>query len=209
MTFAWTLDERKFLTLAFDKVRQLRKHCGRKKAGALGRREFLGVRDWFLIELGLNTGLRVQELSDLRCGDLLISGNEASLIVRKGKGNKKRFVWLSQSFKESCKGFLAWKRKQGHAVDAEAPLLTSEQGERVTKRALQKAFKRIARAAGLESYYSIHCLRHTYGTHLLRAGSFNLRLVQEQLGHSSVRITEVYTKLIGSDVKQAVNRLYR
>ena len=45
MTFAWTLDERKFLTLAFDKVRQLRKHCGRKKAGALGRREFLGVRD--------------------------------------------------------------------------------------------------------------------------------------------------------------------
>src|SRR3989338_5775071 len=177
MTFAWTLDERKFLTLARDKVRQLRKHCGRKKAGALGRREFLGVRDWFLIELGLNTGLRVQELSDLRCGDLLISGTEASLIVRKGKGNKRRPVWLSQSFKESAEDFLAWKRKQGHVIDAEAPLLTSEHGERVTKRALQKAFKRIVQQAGLESHYSIHCLRHTYGTHLLKASGYNLRLV--------------------------------
>ena len=207
MTFAWRLDERKFLTL--NKVRRLRSHCRREKARALGKKEFLGVRDWFLIELGLNTGLRVQELSDLRCGDLLISGTEASLIVRKGKGNKRRPVWLSQSFKESCKNFLVWKRRQGHAIDAEAPLLTSEQGERVTKRALQKAFKRIVQQAGLESHYSIHSLRHTYGTHLLKAGGYNLRLVQEQLGHSSVRITEVYTKLIGSDVKQAVNRLYR
>ena len=207
MTFAWTLDERKFLPL--DKVRRLREYCRREKARALRKGEFLGVRDWLLIELGLNTGLRVQELSDLRCGDLLISESEASLIVRKGKGNKRRPVWLSQSFKESCKTFLAWKKKQGHAIDAEAPLLTSEQGEKVTKRALQKAFKRIAQAAGLESHYSIHCLRHTYGTHLLKASGYNLRLVQEQLGHSSVRITEVYTSLIGSDVKQALNKLYR
>jgi site-specific recombinase XerD len=207
MTFAWRLDERKFLTL--DKVRRLRSHCRREKARALRKKEFLGVRDWFLIELGLNTGLRVQELSDLRCGDLLISEDEASLIVRKGKGNKRRPVWLSQSFKESAEDFLAWKRRREHAIDAEAPLLTSEQGERVTKRALQKAFKRIMQQAGLESHYSIHSLRHTYGTHLLKAGGYNLRLVQEQLGHSSVRITEVYTKLIGSDVKQALGKLYR
>ena len=207
MTFAWTLDERKFLTL--DKVRRLREYCRREKARTLKKKGFLGVRDWILIELGLNTGLRVQELADLRCGDLLISESEASLIVRKGKGNKRRPVWLSRSFKENCKAFLTWKKRQGHAIDAEAHLLTSKQGGQLTKRALQKAFKRVARAAGLESHYSIHCLRHTYGTHLLRAGGFNLRLVQEQLGHSSVRITEVYTKLIGSDVKRAMNRLYR
>ncbi len=207
MTFAWTLDERKFLTL--DKVRRLRSHCRREKARALGKKEFLGVRDWFLIELGLNTGLRVQELSDLRCGDLLISGDEASLIVRKGKGNKRRPVWINQSFKESCKSFLTWKKRQGHTVGAEAALLTSEQDKKVTKRALQKAFKRIAREAGLENHYSIHCLRHTYATHLLKASGNSLRLVQEQLGHSSVRTTEVYTKLIGSDVKQALGKLYR
>lgn len=207
MTFAWTLDERKFLTL--NKVRILRSHCRREKARALKKRDFLGVRDWFLIELGLNTGLRVQELSDLRCGDLLISGDEASLIVRKGKGNKRRPVWLNQGFKESSEDFLAWKRKQGNRIDAEAPLLTSAYGEKLTKRALQKAFKRIVQQAGLESHYSIHSLRHTYGTHLLKAGGYNLRLVQEQLGHSSVRITEVYTKLIGSDVKQALEKLYR
>jgi integrase/recombinase XerC len=73
---------------------------------------------------------------------------------------------------------------------------------------LQYDFKRVAKAAGLDSHYSIHCLRHTYATHLLKAGKYNLRLVQEQLGHSSVKVTEVYTKLIDADVSAAVERLY-
>jgi site-specific recombinase XerD len=162
-----------------------------------------------MVELGLNTGLRVQEMADLKCGDLLLSGNESSLVVRKGKGDKKRSVWISPTFKASCKFFLKWKQRQGHSVEPEAPVLTSVQGKSVTKRTLQNAFKKVARAAGLEVHYSIHCLRHTYGTHLLRAGGFNLRLVQEQLGHSSVRVTEVYTSLIDVDAKKAVGKLYK
>lgn len=162
-----------------------------------------------MIELGLNTGLRVQEMTDLKCGDFFISALEASVIVRKGKGKKRRPVWISESFKKACQFFMRWKHWHGHSTEDEAPLFTSEDGMPLSKRALQKAFKKILTAAGLPGYYSIHCLRHTYATHLLKASGFNLRLVQEQLGHSSVRITEVYTKLIGSDVKQAVNRLYR
>jgi site-specific recombinase XerC len=87
-------------------------------------------------------------------------------------------------------------------------LFTRSDGKQLSKRALQKAFKRTAMKAGLLQHYSIHTLRHTYGTHLYVASEHNLRLVQKQLGHSSVRITEVYADLIDSDAKNAIERIY-
>ena len=58
-------------------------------------------------------------------------------------------------------------------------------------RTLQKMFRRVAKAVGLRSF-SVHGLHHTYATHLLKAGGWNLRLAQRQLGHSSVAVTEAY-----------------
>jgi len=70
-------------------------------------------------------------------------------------------------------------------------LISSNTGSYMSTRAIQKAFKRTAARAGLSSHFSIHCLRHTYACHLYKAGDYNLRLVQKQLGHSSIQITEV------------------
>lgn len=166
------------------------------------------MREWFTVELGLNTGLRVQEMADLKCGDLFISALEASVIVRKGKGRKRRPVWINESFKKDCQFFLRWKHHFGHSVENEAAVFTSEHGQLVTKRTLQESFKRIARDAGLPAYYSIHCLRHTYATHLLKASGNNFKLIKEQLGHSSIKVSEIYAGLIGSEVKKALGKLY-
>lgn len=207
MAFSWSLSEQSFLTL--KKVKRLRRYCGKHKDEALKATDYLPVRNWFMIELGLNTGLRVQEMSDLKAGDLLISGEESSLIVRRGKGGKKRTVWLNKDFKDTCRSFLQWKQKYSHAVDEQAPVLTTEMGRQLTKRTLQNDFKRIANAAGLESHYSIHCLRHTYATHLLKASGNNFKLIKEQLGHSSIKVSEIYAGLIGNDVKKAIEKIYR
>ncbi|GAH75377.1 unnamed protein product, partial [marine sediment metagenome] len=59
----------------------------------------------------------------------------------------------------------------------------------------------------LPKRYSIHCLRHTYATRLYKASGYNLRLVQKQLGHSSVSTTQVYADVMDSDVDQAVANL--
>lgn len=206
MTFTWVLDERKYIAL--ENVRKLRKFCEQEKQKAMKSKEFLPVRDWFMIELGLNTGLRVQEMIDLKCGDLLVSVLEASVIVRKGKGKRKRSVWINEPFKKNCQFFLRWKHWYGHSVEDDSLLFTSERNAPLTKRALQKSFKRIMSQAGLENHYSIHCLRHTYATHLLKAGGNNLKLVQTQLGHSSIKVTEVYTSLLRNDVKMALSKLY-
>lgn len=171
--------------------------------------DFVLVRDWFMVELGLFTGLRVGEMANLNCGDLLVENAQSSLIVRRGKGNKKRVVMLSNEFKKECLWFLKYKEKLKQDISENAPLLCSLSGNRLSKRALQKAFKRCLRKAKIPEHYSIHCLRHTYGSHLYKVSNHNLRLVQQQLGHASIKTTEVYANLIASDVKEAVESLYK
>ena len=205
MTFNWTLDERKFLPL--EKGKKLLKFCRQEKRKAMKEEKILGIRDWFMVELGLNTGLRVQEMADLKCGDLFISGLEGSLIVRRGKGKKRRAVLIAEPFKKSCQFFLRCKHHFGHSVEDAAPVLTSEQGRQLTKRTLQKSFKRVAAGAGLENHYSIHCLRHTYGTYIFEI-TRDLRFVQEQLGHSSVQVTEIYAGLLETGKRTALSKFY-
>lgn len=205
--FSWALSEEKYLKIA--EVRKLKRACAKGRDEALSKGNLPAVRDWFMVMLGLNTGLRVEEMRELSCGDLHIDRDDSSLSVRKGKGNRPRTVRISVKFRHDCKWFINWKRERGHKISPDEPLFTNIRGRHLSKRALQKAFKKCMQRAGLPGHYSIHSLRHTYATHLLKAGNYNLRLVQEQLGHSSVRITEVYTSLIDSDVKKAVERLYK
>jgi len=204
---SWPLDEKKYLRL--DEVKKLLLSCKRAKTLALKTGRTVAIRDWFMIELGLNTGLRVEEIRNLMVRDLNIQQNQASLVVRKGKGGKSRVVYINSGFKNTCRWFIGWKLSKGQETRAGDYLLTKNNGRQLSKRALQKAFKRCVKRAGLSGYYSIHSLRHTYGTHLYMASNHNLRLVQEQLGHSSVRITEVYASLIDVDVQKAVERLYK
>lgn len=204
--FSWSLDENKYLAL--EMVKKLKKACLKAKNKALERGSQIPVRDWFMIELGLNTGFRVMEMARLRCGDIHVKDQQSSVRIV-GKGRKMRSVKISPFFKSECLWFLKWKEKISQRIDSEACVLVSQKDEKLTRRALQKAFKRCMKKAGLPLHYGIHSLRHTYGSHLYVASNHNLRLVQEQLGHSSVRITEVYASLMDSDAKDALKRLYK
>ena len=205
--FAWALDESKFLKL--NEVRKLKRYCEKAKKIALRIGKSTPVRDWFMIELGLNAGLRVSEMCDLKCSDLHLQNEQSFLSIRKGKGNKPRSIRISEYFKKECRWYLWWLQKKGQGISSDSYLVALKKGRQLTKRALQKAFKRCMARAGLPKHYSIHSLRHTYGSHLYLASNHNLRLVQEQLGHSSVRVTEVYANLINSDVKRAIEKLYK
>jgi len=193
--FSWAIDETKYLDL--KRVRKLRRACSQAKDKALEKNKIVPVRDWFTVELGLFTGLRVKEIADLEVSTLHVKENQSSLTVKRGKGNRTRTVYLSKVFKEECLFYLDWKR---NAIPQSDYLFTNTGGRPVTKRALQKAFKKCLTLAGLETHYSIHCLRHTYGSFLYKSSGHNLRLVQEQLGHSSIRTTQVYASLMNEDV---------
>lgn len=207
MKLKWGLDFGKFLQVG--EVRKLTKWAKLAFEDALARGLKVAVRDYFIIDLALCTGLRVMEIAQLNCGDLYLEADLSALIVRQGKCGKKRIVHFSKTFKNHCQQYLNWKQKAGEPTEPNAPLILSSNTKTyMTTRALQKAFKRSALRAGLSPHYSIHCLRHTHACFLYKVSGKDIRLVQKQLGHSSVTVTEVYADVMASDVIKAVEKIH-
>ena len=203
----WELDPKKFLPRKdAEKLLAVAKN---RAESAYPKEKKTAVRDYFIIHLGLATGLRVMEMAALNCGDLSTEDTLPSLLVKNGKGNKRRRVFFNGPFKQHCKEYLAWKQSIGESTEPEQPLLlSSNTGGHMTTRAIQKAFKRCAQKAELPLHYSIHCLRHTYACFLLKASNWNLRLVQKQLGHAKITTTQVYADVMLPEIKKALDRLY-
>lgn len=202
----WIIDERKCLSLT--EVEKLLLSSRKLKEVGVLKGRFSQIRDWFLIELGLNSGLRVSEMASLKHGDLLVNDGKCSLVVV-GKGQKRRVVWLSSIFKSMHNKYEQLKREFGFEPTENSYVLNNLQDARISKRALQKTFKKLLSEAGISSHYSIHCLRHTYATFLLRSSGQNYRFVQKQLGHASIRTTQVYAGIVETDARQALERLYK
>ncbi|HBG27927.1 MAG: hypothetical protein A2Y10_16530 [Planctomycetes bacterium GWF2_41_51] len=168
----------------------------------------IAIRDYFLIHLVLATGLRVMEIAALNCGDIFLDQQTSYLIVRKGKGGKRRIVFFNETLREHFKDYFKWKQSVGQSIEPDQPLfMSSHSGKHMARRSIQKAFKRCASDAGLPERYSIHAARHFYACVLLKASNWNLRLVQRQLGHSRLTTTQVYADVMMPDVKNALEKL--
>lgn len=133
-------------------------------------------------------GLRLREGVSLQVGD--IDGARHLLHVRHGKGNKDRYVPLSERNLALLRDH--WRGHQhaqwlfpGRAPQAPAPMDVS---------GVQKAFRAALQASGITKAATVHTLRHSYATHLLEAG-VNLRVIQAYLGHASPTTTAIYTHL--------------
>ena len=202
----WIIDESKCLRI--EEVQKLKCYCEEIKIYGLHNKIFTPVRNWFMVELGLNTGLRVNEMASLKHKNFLIDGERSSIVLI-GKGGKKRAIWISADFKKTCQTYFNYKNRFGFLTQGEDYVLNNIKGTKITKRSLQKFFKSIIEKCGLPNHYYIHCLRHTYTTFLLRASNHNYRFAQQQLGHSSIRTTQVYASVIKSDRIEALERLYQ
>ncbi|MCC6574389.1 MAG: tyrosine-type recombinase/integrase [Planctomycetes bacterium] len=203
MTSLWLLDERKFLTR--EEQSSLRSMARERLSGRPGERS--RWIEWFVVELGLESGLRVGEMAALQCKDLLVELDRPAMFVRRGKGGKPRMVYVRRKFAEAVREFLTAKTGFGEPVNPDAPVFLSPRGGHLTSRALEKAYDRVRFPAGLDAH-NPHHLRHTYASELYRASGGNLRLVQKQLGHARITTTQVYADVFDPDVDAAVSGLY-
>lgn len=195
-----------FLTL--EQVHALKVHCHKCAAApeADGRKN--PVRDWAILHVALDTGLRVSEICNLRVRDLILDRENASLIVQDGKGHKKRGVKMGKALREHLLEFLSWKEQVGESTAGRSSLfVSSRNGGPLTRSAIYRIFKLNAEAIGLPARFSIHSCRHTYASLLYRASEYNIRLVQKQLGHRSIQTTQIYADVLSEDAAIAVNRL--
>jgi len=152
-------------------------------------------RDWALVLLLLDTGLRRAEACALRIGDLEL--DDGMLLVRAGKGRKDRLVPIGRVACHALRGYLA-NRREGHVF------LTCT-GTPLTGSGLREILRRAGRRAGLVQSVHPHLLRHTCATSYLRNGGDTFTL-QRILGHSDPRVTEQYVLLSGSLLKERHRR---
>ena len=137
----------------------------------------------FIISLIYSAGLRVSEAIHLRMDD--IDFNRGVIIIRQTKGKKDRHVPLSQKVTNLLKGYLANYHPQNY-------LFEGQTGGSYSVRSIQNIFAKACETAAITKEATVHTLRHSFATHLLEKGT-DLRIIQEILGHSSSKTTEIYT----------------
>lgn len=157
-------------------------------------------RDYAIITLFLNCGLRVSELVNINLDD--IKDDKLTVI---GKGNKQRTVYLNDACINAINTYLEVRPKQ--AVKDKKALFLSKRLKRISVKTVQYTVKKHLKNANLEGKkYSTHKLRHTAATLMYRYGNVDIRTLQKLLGHSNVSTTQIYTHVDDSQLKEAVNK---
>ena len=190
-----------------DQVRRLKEHCRARAENEGQDLRTHPTRDWAILHIALDAGLRVSEICALEMRDLILDPFHAAIIVRHGKGDRKRSVRMGSSLREHLEEYIGWKEAQGESISTRAPLFPSARGGTITRTAVYRIFRNCADAVGIPKRFSIHSCRHTYASMLYRASDFNLRLVQKQLGHRSIQTTQIYADVLSEDAVLAVERL--
>ena len=153
-------------------------------------------RDYCILTLFLNCGLRISELVGLNLTD--IHGETLRVL---GKGNKVRIIYLNDACQDALQRYLAVRRPiRGRDENA---LFLSSRNERVSRSTVHAMVKKRLEEAGIDSsQYSSHKLRHTAATLMLQNG-VDVRAVQEVLGHDHLNTTEIYTHIDNESLRVA------
>lgn len=154
-------------------------------------------RDYCILTLFLNCGLRISELVGLNKTD--VRGDQLRVL---GKGNKERMLYLNDACQRALEDWLT-ERDAMTLMDQNALFVTLQNRRRISTAAVHKLVKKHLAAAGLDStQYSSHKLRHTAATLMLQNG-VDVRTLQEVLGHDHLNTTQIYTHVDNEDLRAA------
>lgn len=156
-------------------------------------------RDYAIITMFLNCGLRLSELVSININNIK---NDMLTIV--GKGNKERTVHLNNACKRAIKDYL--RVRPADRVKDKNALFLSERRQRISNKTIQHIVKKYITLAGLDpERYSTHKLRHTAATLMYKHGNVDIRVLQQILGHESISTTEIYTHVDNAQLRSALN----
>ena len=159
-------------------------------------------RNYAIITLFLNCGMRLSELVNINIKDINFSEQKLNVI---GKGNKERTIYLNKACINAINNYLLVRPKEGIHYASKDALFLSEQKRRISNRTVQYIVKDELKFAGIDSNkYSVHKLRHTAATLMYKYGNVDIRALQELLGHESISTTEIYTHVDNDQIRNAV-----
>jgi len=158
-------------------------------------------RDFCIITLFLNCGLRLSELCSIN-----ISKIKDDTLTIIGKGNKERTVYLNKSCLRAISQYMEERNLMGILPEYKDSLFISERKCQLNKRTVERLIKKYIGEAGLDmEKYTPHKLRHTAATLMYKYGNVDIISLQKILGHENVSTTQIYTHVDDEKLREAVN----
>ena len=160
-------------------------------------------RNYCMLTLFLNCGLRLTELVDIDISD--IQNNTLRIM---GKGAKERILHLNESCMVALENWLQVRLSNKYFVkDKNALFISANEGTRLSRRAVQLVVSETLKAAGLDGKgYSTHKLRHTAATLMYQYGDVDVLTLKEVLGHEELSTTQIYTHIDNKQVREALEK---
>ena len=172
----------------------------KQRREVLRQAELRGARDYAIVGVFINTGVRLAELGGLDLGDVAITERTGAIRVV-GKGDKPREVPLNSQARTILRPWYDQRRREA-AGDRSAPLFTSTEGHRMHLDTIRHAVKRVGAASGVGGLHP-HMFRHTCAVTLVEGGT-DVALVQQVLGHASLDTTRIYLQRSQDRVAEAL-----
>lgn len=151
------------------------------------------IKHKMMLSLIYSCGLRRSELLNLKPAD--IDSNRNIVLLKNAKGKKDRIAPLSPKILEMLREYYIGYKPKTWLFEGQVA------GEHYSEQSLQSVLKQALQKAGIKKPVTLHWLRHSYATHLLESGT-DLRYIQELLGHSSSKTTEIYTHVSTKSIQQ-------
>ncbi len=160
-------------------------------------------RDYCIITLFLNCGMRLNELCGINLNDL---DRELRSLRVIGKGNKERVIYLNDACRDALTRYLVIRRSNEYAHINVSALFLSKRNQRISDKTVQWLVYKYLEMAGLDyKHYSVHKLRHTAATLMYQTGKVDVRVLKEILGHEQLNTTQIYTHVSNKGMEDAVN----
>ena len=157
-------------------------------------------RDYCIITLFLNCGMRLSELVSLNLSDI----RSNNTIVVTGKGNKERTIYLNDACIDAINAYLPFRPVDGVKAKDKDALFISRQKGRISPKTVQYIVKTTLEKAGLQNReLSTHKLRHTAATLMYQHGNVDVLAIKEMLGHESLSTTQIYTHIVDEQLQKA------
>ncbi len=160
-------------------------------------------RDYAIITLFLNCGMRISELVGINLNDL---DRELRSLRVIGKGNKERIVYLNDACRDALYNYLTIRRSEMYKTVNTNALFISKQYKRISNKTVQWLVYKYLSLAGLDyKHYSTHKLRHTAATLMYQTGKVDVRVLKEILGHEQLNTTQIYTHVSNKGMQDAID----
>lgn len=159
-------------------------------------------RDYAIVTLFLNTGMRLSELVGLNLQSL---DRELNTVKVLGKGRKERIIYLNAAAKNAVATYLKIRLDPKYIVTSDNALFLSKRQNRISAKTIQWMIYKYLDMAGLGARgLSVHKLRHTAATLMYQSGKVDIRVLKEILGHEQLNTTQIYTHVVNKNLEDAM-----